>query len=61
MKDEDRVFERLKRSPWKTAWDEFILSGDDDSNHHVLERHGWTYEEFVSYGLSHGYIKKLLE
>jgi hypothetical protein len=58
MNTEDDVFRRLKRSPWRQAWDDFILSGNDDGNHHVLERHGWTIDEFITHGLENGYIEK---
>jgi hypothetical protein len=58
MNNEDEVFTRLKQSPWRQVWDDFILSGDDDGNHHVLTRHGWTIEEFISYGIENNYITK---
>jgi len=58
MNTEDDVFRRLKRSCWKQAWDDFILSGDDDANHHVLKGHGWTIEEFITFGLENGHIEK---
>ena len=58
MNEEDIVFRRLRRSPWIEAWNDFILSGDDESNHHVLHRHGWEIEEFIEFGLENGYIEK---
>lgn len=61
MSDEKELFERLRRSPWKTAWDDFILSGDDSSNTHVLKKHGWTWEDFISHGIEKGYIERVLD
>lgn len=57
MTEEDKVFSILKRTPWINVWYEFILSGDDDANHHVLEKHGWTYHTFLMHGIEYGHIQ----
>jgi hypothetical protein len=58
MNDEDRLFEAILRTPWPIVWDEFILSGNDEGNYHVLRRHGWDIEEFIEYGIRHKFITK---
>lgn len=59
-KDSDReLFEKLKKSPWADVWEEFILSGNDDNNHHILHKNGWTWDEFIDYGIEHNHINRI--
>lgn len=55
MSREDDVVRRLKRSTWQQTWTDYVLSGGNEA---TIETHGWTIEEFITYGLKHGHIER---